>query len=57
MKKYLVVISYCEEETYLFDSLDDMFNFFDVSSISELLKKSSTWCYYIVYEISKIWEE
>lgn len=55
MKKYLVVINYCEEETYLFDSKEEMFNNFNVKSIKELINKSNCFINYTVYEISNVW--
>lgn len=55
MKKYLVVINYCEEETHLFDSKEEMLKYFKVNSIEELLNKSSWLSEYTVYEISCIY--
>lgn len=57
MRKYLVVINYCEEETYLFDTKEEMFKYFNVKSIKELINKSSFLSEYIVYEISNVWSD
>ena len=57
MKGYLMVLSYCEEETYFFNDLKSMFKFWKVNSIDELIKKeSSFFSQCTVYEISNVWE-
>ncbi len=57
MKGYLVVLSYCEEETYFFNDLESMFKFWKVNSIDELIKKNTRFfCECTVYEISNVWE-
>lgn len=58
---YLVIISYTyEEETYFFKTKKEMFKFFEVNSINELLNLSNTsyFCIrsYTVYKISHYWE-
>lgn len=57
MNKYLVVVFHCEEETYLFDTKNEMLNFFNVKSIKDLVNMSNFYFHYTVYEISNIWSD
>lgn len=54
---YLVVISYCEEETYFFQTKKQMLKFFDSKSIKELLKKENRlFSSATVYKIEKFFK-
>jgi len=55
MKKYLLVINYFEEETYLYNSMQELLEDWECQSIDELLNKSGFFFDYIIYEISNIW--
>ena len=55
INKYLVVINFCEEETFLFDSLEEMLDYFSVSSIEQLINKSDWLSTYTVFKVSEIW--
>lgn len=51
---YLVIISFTyEEESYFFNTKKEMFKFFEVNSINELLNLSRG--NYYVYKISHYW--
>lgn len=54
---YLVVISYCEDETYFFKSLEDMLYFFKCNSIDEIIKENDSFfakCY--IYKVESVYE-
>lgn len=57
MKKYLLVIRYCEEEAYFYNSLDEMLQDWQVLSIDELLNMSNGFIDYSVYEVNKVWSK
>ena len=57
INKYLVVINFCEEETFLFDSLEEMLDYFSVSSIEQLINKSDWLSTYTVFKVSEIWSD
>lgn len=56
MKKYLLVINCCEEETYLYDTLEDLLNDNEVSSLKELFELNNWLHEFIVYEVSNIYK-
>lgn len=58
LDKYLLVISrFCEEETYLYDSIEMLLNDWNVSSIEQLIAKTCWFTTYTVFKVSKIWSD
>lgn len=55
MKKYMLVIySIYSDEVYLYNSIYDMLNDWEVDSLDELGREASCSQKYVVYEISDI---
>ena len=56
MKKYLLVISRCgEDETYLYESLEDLLKHWNCKSIEDVLNMRNFLTSYCIFEISKSW--
>lgn len=55
--QFLFLISRCgEDEAYIFDSIDDMLDFWKIKTIKDLLKKYNTnFTSAHIYEINKEW--
>lgn len=54
---YLVVISYCEEETYFFKTKKEMLEYFEVKTIKQLLNENNRiFSQCNVYKVSKVFK-
>lgn len=55
IKKYLLVIEFGEEETHLFNTIEELLKYCNCESIEEIIDCSNFLRSYSVYEISNMW--